>query len=138
MKSREELHQHNLKYTKQRSSILKVLKESEIPLTINQIVDSVEIQMDLSTVYRVLDTFEEVNLVNKTIPLEPSEAVYDYNRDIHKHHLTCTVCGKIQIIESCPLDEYERNVEKETNFIVNHHQLELYGICPTCQDQDNE
>lgn len=133
MEIRNELKHHNLKYTKQRHSVLSVLKESKVPLTLNQIIDNLVVEMDLSTIYRVLDAFEEKNLVNKTVPLEPSLTVYDYNRDIHKHHLTCIKCSKILVIESCPLEEYEEQVEKETGYIIQRHQLELYGLCPECQ-----
>ena len=138
MQVRDELKQHHLKYTKQRHSILSVLKKSKVPLTLNQIIDKLEVEMDLSTIYRVLDAFEEKNLVNKTLPLEPSLALYDYNRDIHKHHLTCVRCSKILVIESCPLEEYEAQVEKETGFKIKRHQLELYGVCPKCQLEVNK
>lgn len=135
MEIREELKQHHLKYTKQRHSILKVLKDSKVPLSLNQIIEGLDVEMDLSTIYRVLDAFEEKKLINKTVPLEPSLTVYDYNREVHKHHLTCTKCSKILVIESCPLEKYEAQIEKETGFIVEHHQLELYGLCPKCQKE---
>lgn len=138
MKIREELKQHNLKHTKQRHSILTVLKNSKVPLTMSQIIDNLDVDMDLSTIYRVLDAFEENKLINKTVPLEPSLAVYDYNRDIHKHHLTCTECFKILVIESCPLEKYEEQIEKETGFSVKRHQLELYGLCPNCQKKGSK
>lgn len=138
MEIRDELKQHHLKYTKQRHSVLSVLKESRIPLTLNQIIEKIDVDMDLSTIYRVLDAFEEKDLINKTVPLEPSLTIYDYNRDIHKHHLTCVKCSKILVIESCPLEEYEGRIEKETGFTIKRHQLELYGLCPKCQSEVNE
>lgn len=137
MEIREELKHHQLKYTKQRHSILSVLKKSRVPLSLNQIIKNLDVEMDLSTIYRALDAFEEKQLVNKTVPLEPALTVYDYNRDIHKHHLTCIQCSKILVIESCPLEEYEEQVEKETGFIVKRHQLELYGLCSKCQKKVN-
>ena len=138
MEIRNELKEHYLKYTKQRHSILSVLKESKTPLTINQIIEKTNIEMDLSTIYRVLDVFEEKKLINKTVPLEPSLTVYDYNRDIHKHHLTCVECSKILVIDSCPLEEYESQIGKETGFVIKRHQLELYGLCPKCQLEASE
>ncbi|CAM3702608.1 Fur family transcriptional regulator [Erysipelothrix urinaevulpis] len=133
MKVKEELKSNGLKYTKQRADVLHVLKSSEIPLTINQIRDELQIEMDLSTIYRILDAFEAKHLVNKTVPIEPSMSLYDYNRDIHKHHLTCTECGIIIVIESCPLGNYEKQVQEKTGYIIERHQLELYGLCPRCQ-----
>ena len=68
MEIRSELKQNNLKYTKQRHSVLHVLKKSKVPLTLNQIIDKIDVDMDLSTIYRALDAFEEKNMVNKTFP----------------------------------------------------------------------
>ena len=133
MEIRNELKEMGLKYTKQRHSVLKVLKSSQVPLSLNQIIEKLEIDMDLSTIYRVLDAFEEKQIVNKTIPLEQSQALYDYNRDVHKHHLRCTNCSKIMVIEFCPLEDYEHQIEKQTGFKIKRHQLELYGLCPKCQ-----
>lgn len=135
MEIRSELKQHNLKYTKQRHSVLNVLKKSEVPLTLNQIIDQLDVEMDLSTIYRALDSFEEKQMINKTFPLEPSLALYDYNREVHKHHLRCIECSKILVIESCPLEEYETKIENETGFTIKRHQLELYGLCPKCQSK---
>ena len=135
MEIRSELKQNNLKYTKQRHSVLHVLKKSKVPLTLNQIIDKIDVDMDLSTIYRALDAFEEKNMVNKTFPLEPSLAVYDYNREVHKHHLRCIECSKILVIESCPLEDYEDKIESETGFVIKRHQLELYGLCPNCQSR---
>ncbi|QIK56616.1 transcriptional repressor [Erysipelothrix sp. HDW6A] len=137
MEVRYELEKKGIKVTKQRVAILKVLLESTVPLTINQIQDLVDLPMDLSTLYRTLDTFYEKSLILKTVPLEPSQTVYEFNHLVHKHHLICTNCGKILVIQGCPLHEYEDEVESSTGFIIDRHQLELYGLCASCQKQLN-
>ncbi|QIK69105.1 transcriptional repressor [Erysipelothrix sp. HDW6C] len=133
MDIRSELKAHEIKYTKQREEVLSILKASMLPMTINQLRDQLEVEMDLSTIYRILDVLLEKEIITKTVPLEPSQALYDYKRHIHKHHLICTICGKIQIIEGCPLHDYEHQVEAKTQYIIDRHQLELYGVCPNCQ-----
>lgn len=135
MEIKEELKAYGIKSTKQREAILEILKSSHLPLTINQIRDRLDIEMDLSTIYRVLDVFEAKGIITKTVPLEPAQSVYDYQRHIHKHHLICTQCGKILVIEGCPLHDYEEKVAKSTNYIIQRHQLEIYGICPECQSK---
>lgn len=130
---KEELNKHNLRVTKQRSSILLVLRNHHTPLTIDQIIEKADVEMDLSTVYRILDAFVENKLVNRTVLQEPNSAVYDYNRNIHRHHLICTECMEITVVKDCPLGTYEEEVEEETGFKVTHHQLELYGICKKCR-----
>lgn len=130
---RDLLKKHGIKYTKQREAILEILMNSETPLTLTQIRNHLQVDMDLSTIYRVLDVFETNNLVSKTVHLEPSQSVYDYKRHTHRHHLICTHCGTIQIIEGCPLGDYEAKVEHQSGYHIERHQLELYGVCPKCR-----
>lgn len=132
MDTRDILQQHNIKYTKPRQELLEILELAEVPLTINQIKDQLE-NIDLSTIYRNLDLFENKGLVNKLHHFELDQPVYDYKRHIHKHHIICIQCGAIEIIQGCPLPDYNDKVEALTGYIVDRHQLELYGICPNCQ-----
>lgn len=134
--NREELNSHGIKATWQREAILTILKSSRIPMTINQIKESLskaDEAMNLSTIYRVLDVFEEKGIIKKTVPLEPAQSVYQYNRHVHQHHLICTICGTILVIEGCPLGDYESRISHETGYTIDRHQLELYGVCPDCQ-----
>ena len=137
MEARYQLEKKGIKVTKQREAILSVLLDAITPLTITQIQEQVVIPMDLSTLYRTLDTFYEKALIIKTVPLEPSQTVYEFNRLVHRHHLICTNCGKILVIQGCPIHEYEEEVEKSTGFIIDRHQLELYGLCESCQKELN-
>lgn len=123
----------NLKATRQRVAVLTVLIDSLLPLNINQIRSLLDIEMDLSTLYRTLDTFFDKDLISKTVPLEPSQTVYELKRDGHKHYLICVKCHSMQIVNGCPIHDYEHEVESKTGFIIDRHQLELYGLCPKCQ-----
>lgn len=132
---RKILKEHGIKYTVPREQILQTLMDSPIPLTLQQIKESIDKDIDLSTLYRNLDTFETKGIITKTVHLEPGQNVYDYKRHIHKHHIICTKCQTIDIIEGCPLEDYEKQIANTTGYIIERHQLELYGICPQCQKQ---
>ena len=134
MKPNTYLKSVNLKATRQRVAVLSVLIDALLPLTINQIRTKLDIDMDLSTLYRTLDTFFEKDLISKTVPLEPSQTVYELKRDGHKHYLICVKCHEMKIVKGCPIHDYEHEVESKTGYIIQRHQLELYGICPSCQD----
>lgn len=133
MKSNTYLKSVNLKATRQREAVLNVLINSLLPLTISQIRQELDIEMDLSTLYRTLDTFFDKALISKTVPLEPSQTVYELKRDGHKHYLICVKCHSMQIVKGCPIHDYEHEVEHKTGFVIQRHQLELYGLCPNCQ-----
>ena len=134
MKPNTYLKSVNLKATRQRVAVLSVLIDALLPLTINQIRTKLDIDMDLSTLYRTLDTFFEKDLISKTVPLEPSQIVYELKRDGHKHYLICVKCHEMKIVKGCPIHDYEHEVESKTGYIIQRHQLELYGICPSCQE----
>lgn len=131
---KDELRSVGLRATTHRISVLEILKHSSVPLTLSGIELGLgENQMDLSTLYRVLDQFEKQGLIMKTVPLEPSQSVYSYRKGGHQHHLICLECGMISVIEGCPLHEYELKIAKEFDYQIVRHQLELYGVCPACQ-----
>lgn len=136
MKASSYLKSVNLKSTKQRIDVLNVLIDNILPLTINQIRQELTMEIDLSTIYRTLDAFYEKDLITKTVPLEPSHTVYELKRDGHKHYLICLQCQSMQIIKGCPIHNYEHDVETNTGYIIQRHQLELYGICPKCQSEN--
>lgn len=133
MKPNSYLKSVNLKATRQRVAVLSVLIDALLPLNINQIRKKLDIEMDLSTLYRTLDTFYEKELISKTVPLEPSQTVYELKRDGHKHYLICVKCHSMKIVKGCPIHDYEHEVESKTGYVIQRHQLELYGICPSCQ-----
>ena len=59
-----ELKAANIRVTVQRQQVLDILKNSEVPLSLNQIKDMIgEGFMDQSTLYRILDLFETKKIV---------------------------------------------------------------------------
>lgn len=134
MKASNYLKSANLKATKQRVAVMDVLIDNMLPMSISQIRTKLGIDMDLSTLYRTLDTFFEKDLISKTVPLEPSQTVYELKRDGHKHYLICIKCHSMKIINGCPIHDYEHEVEAKTGYSIQRHQLELYGLCPKCQE----
>lgn len=136
MTIKDELNQVQIKYSRQREAILSLLKASELPLTLVQIRERLQaggIRVDLSTIYRNLDTMVNKNLIRLTYHMENSQNTYDYNRHDHRHYLICQNCHKITVLESCPLHHYEEEIEDNLHYKILGHQLELYGICPDCQ-----
>lgn len=122
-----------LKVTKQRILILETLIDAKNPLSADDIFEIIKkkINVDLSTVYRNLNSLEEEGVLLKT-NLE-NTSYYQINSSSHKHFITCSECNKKFTIDHCPVHELEEIIEKETGFIVNSHNFEFSGICPECQ-----
>lgn len=125
-----------LKNTKHRTTILELLKDVKQPITAEQIYCELKeknISINLSTVYRTLETLSDKDLILKHSVTNENKAVFEYNNRVHKHYLVCMGCKKILSIENCPLHDYEKTLEQKTDFIITGHKLDIYGYCPECQ-----
>jgi Fur family ferric uptake transcriptional regulator len=128
-----------LRITKCRSAILDVLEQSEQPISAEQIfleLKEKNVTANLSTVYRTLDVLEEKNLATKLSITGDNRALYEFNRMVHRHYLVCLGCKKIIAINSCPLEDYEKRLAKETDYLISGHRLDIYGYCPECRRKD--
>ncbi|QAT42461.1 Fur family transcriptional regulator [Aminipila luticellarii] len=135
-KYEELLKESGLKNTKHRKTILEFLRSVNQPVSAEQIYCELKeksISINLSTVYRTLETLSEKELILKHIVANESKALFEYNNRVHKHYLVCAGCKKIMAIEGCPLHEYEKLLEEKTGFIITGHKLDIYGLCPECQ-----
>ncbi len=130
-----------IKWTKQRKKVYELLNEATEPMSAVQIYNSVG-QTDkgsyaLSTIYRIMTTFEERGLVNKTTWMGDDTVVYELNRGGHKHYAVCLECHKRIPLEHCPFAHI--HLEKETgDFTITGHKLELYGYCKECKAREKK
>ncbi len=130
-----------LKNTRPRINIIDILENGNELLSAQQIYDKLresKVRVNLSTVYRSLEKLTEYNIINKVSLDKEKQALYEYNREIHHHFLICKNCNKIKTIYSCPLEDYEVNLEKKTNFLITGHKIEFYGYCKECQKKLNK
>ena len=126
---------HGIKYTRQRSAIYGILARAETPLTVEEIFmecKKASVDASLSTIYRILDTF-----LDKGFALlagnEGKKSTYEINSHKHQHHLICLKCRKRIAIDHCPLEKYEKSLQKSTDFEITDHKLDIFGYCPSCK-----
>ncbi|KJR44539.1 Ferric uptake regulation protein FUR [Desulfosporosinus sp. I2] len=135
-KYKDVLNREGIKSTRHRNAILELLEESESPLTAEQLYINLRdktASIDLSTVYRTLDTFASKNLVIKSNRVDDGKALYELNHHDHKHHLLCVGCHKLISMEDCPMGELQQVLKKKMDFDVTGHKLEIYGYCRDCK-----
>ena len=91
---------NNQKFTRQREIIFNVLKDSSpkhvTPEELFSKVHAENKQVGIATIYRTLNLFEELGIVNKQ---EFTDQAYTYELidpiNDHPDHMICTNCGKI-------------------------------------------
>lgn len=130
------------KSTKPRQLILKVLDESEVPLSpyeISEKVKNLGETGDVVGVYRSLEILEESDLVHKVLSTGKFlkcklklDHDHDHEHSCH-HNLICKKCNKIREIDCVGMDLFKRVVSSENNFEIHNHVLEFYGICSDCK-----
>ena len=132
-----------LKWTKQRKCVYQVLEEATEPLSAVQIYNRIEKEHEgsdyaVSTIYRILATFEEHGMVEKTTFMGDGTVVYELNRWEHTHYAVCLECHKRIPLPSCPFAHVHLEQDTKKKYLVffwrfslitYRHKLELYGYC---------
>ena len=141
LKESNELKQSGLKNTKHRNDVFELIKKSEQPVSAEYIFSELNknnCPINLSTVYRILDTLCLSDLVTKVSIDTENKNLYEYNCVAHRHYMVCLGCDKILTVKNCPLHDYEKQLIDETEFIITCHKLVMYGYCPQCKRQQND
>lgn len=124
---------YGLKKTKTRTIIFDKFKEIKEPISAETLYDliSKDQSINLTTIYRNLNTLEELNIVEKIVR-QDGIAYYSLKSNGHSHYMICDRC-KIQIqLESCPIDINFFKQVNESGFEPTGHILEIHGLCEKC------
>lgn len=84
-----------------------------------------------STVYRILDEFEELGIVVHA-HLGQHAAVYHLAGAVHGH-LTCEVCHDTVEIPAAHFDALSKNLLTKFGFRLDRHHVALSGTCDYCR-----
>lgn len=128
------------KFTKQRQIIFNAIKNANskhlTPEELFSIVHQNNKQVGIATVYRTLNIFEELGIVNKQ---EFTDSVNTYEligqNDAHHDHLICENCGKIVEEKILENDELSEILKDKYDFDLDYYSLRIYGICSDCQEK---
>lgn len=91
-------------------------------------------RLSLSTVYRNLQLFKEMGLVDAHDFSEP-HCHYEVKPRSEHQHMLCSSCGQIVEFSSPLVEAMKRQVEKEHGFAVTRVDVYLEGVCASCADQ---
>ena len=136
MNTIEILKKHSIKVTKPRMAIYDLLEKEHTGIGADYIYSTLlkeNHSINLSTVYRTLELFEEKNLIQK---YDLGEKKYNFSLIRHGHHhiVECDSCHKVINLD-CPMKQIEDLITKETGFHLTEHHLELKGICKDCLEK---
>lgn len=127
-----------IKWTKQRKDVYEVILGAHEPLSALQIYNSIAKNAQtanyaVSTIYRILATFEEHGIVNKTASMRDGMAIYERKSDHHTHYAVCLDCHKRVPMQACPITHIDLDGQDDS-FTITDHKLEVYGYCKHCNE----
>jgi len=91
----------------------------------------------LATVYKTVALLKEMGEILE-LGFGNDGNRYDGNKPYPHPHLVCIKCKRIIDPEVVALGELSQQLAQMTGFQITSHRLDFYGICPQCQEQENE
>lgn len=127
-----------MRYTKQRSTILEVLRNTDDHPSADIIYERVRKKLpkiSLGTVYRNLEFLVSTGEILK-INTTSGQAKFDGNTESHIH-FRCTECGKIEDFAfKKPAEDFRRKTSDGK--IIRGCYIEYYGLCLQCSNKCKE
>ncbi|WP_139905391.1 Fur family transcriptional regulator [Clostridium thermarum] len=130
----EILKSKKLKITLARKVIFEILNDADAALSAEYIYDKCverDNSINLSTVYRTLEVFQDTGIVEK-FDLGDRRYSYSIKKEHHKHTIECSLCHK-SIELDCPVKMLEEIIKTKTGFTMMEHELRIKGICEKCK-----
>jgi len=92
-------------------------------------------EIGLATVYRTLELFSELDILQK-LDFGDGRHRYEINETStphHHHHLICLTCGRVKEFGDDLLETLEAAIARRSKFTIVDHQLKFYGYCEECR-----
>lgn len=123
------------RYSKQREAIYNAVQNTKSHPTAEWVYDKVRQDLptiSLGTIYRNLNYLVDKGAIREVI-LDDNVTRYDGNYEQH-FHCICEKCGTIYDVELDTNSVIAQISRQISDFSVQSHKLEIYGICQKCKN----
>lgn len=120
--------------TAQRRAILRIIDACSGHITAEDVVRRLKAehpQINRSTVYRTLQTLEELGLVHHAHD-ETGARAYHRTGDAAHVHLVCRCCGGRSAVEGAAADEIFAGIRERYGFAPDPTHFPVFGVCRAC------
>lgn len=122
--------------TKQRRTILRVIRESDEHLTANEVFEYARRLLpgiSFATVYNSLRYLKKEGLIGE---VRFGADCTRYDRKLKRHdHAICNDCGKLVDLELSIPNGLLKEATKRSKFEAVSIEVTLHGLCPECRGQ---
>ena len=133
------LRERGFKVTPQRTLLLQVLAAQATHLDAEEVYALAHAQdagISLATVYRTLNLFAELNLVDhRYVEPEHRREVFRLAEGPEQHYLTCIRCGARVLIRTSLLNQMARELVRRKGVSVTSACACFTGYCPDCTEE---
>lgn len=120
--------------TKQRQTVLRVIRESEEHLTANEVFEHARRLLpgiSFATVYNSLRYLKNEGLIGE---IRFGADCSRYDRKLERHdHAICNLCGKLVDLELSIPNGLIKEAARRSKFQPGSIELTLRGLCPKCK-----
>jgi Fur family ferric uptake transcriptional regulator len=133
------LRERGLRVSAARRLVLEVLYGAEGPLPAERIAEGLEGRIprsDLASVYRNLETLEEVGLV-RHVHLGHGPGLYALAAPEHEY-LVCESCHAVRTVASHELDRVRESIRRRFGYEARFTHFPIVGLCPDCVSESHD
>lgn len=125
-----------LKFSTKRASIIEYFFNADRHFTVEQLYNEmkkINPKIGYSTVYRTLKLLADCGMASVHHFGEDDAKFEVVHKAQHHDHLVCEKCGRIIEFTHEGIEEFQKDVAKQHDFLVRNRELQIYGFCDKCQ-----
>lgn len=122
--------------TAARRTVWAVLSRGQRHLTAHEILDAVtatEPAINLSSIYRTLTLFAQLDLVRETKLGHDSSSRWEVTHPDDSIHLVCNSCGTVDHHGGAFVKNLRGHLDSDHGFLSHSTEVTVSGICSTCR-----
>jgi len=135
---RTEAKRRGVRWTNQRQVIVEQFLLAGEHLTADELLPrarEVDPAIGAATVYRTLNLLVEIGAAQRVRLGGGSASFEPVLGRAHHDHLICLACGMVVEFEDEGIEKRQNAIAKKHGFVLRHHRLEMFGLCPSCQQR---
>jgi Fur family transcriptional regulator, ferric uptake regulator len=124
-----------LRVSSARRLVLEALYGADGPVTAEQVAGGLAGRLprsDLASVYRNLETLEEVGLVRHG-HLGHGPGLYAPAGTGEREYLVCSECGAVKAVKPDAMDPVRSAIHKRFGYEARFSHFPILGVCPNCE-----
>ncbi len=122
--------------TRQRQAVLDVLQTLPNFSSAQQVHKALQAageRVSLATVYRNLQTLAQMERLD-SVHSSSGESLYRLCESTdHHHHVVCEICSRVEEVDLGDVETALAAAAAAKGFKLKTHELELFGVCKSCQ-----